>query len=66
MVSLMVALIHWRIKPDEESNEMFLNHWKTNNTIGNRSGLIAEFLSEFPANKRLPVYHLAFRCKFAW
>jgi hypothetical protein len=43
--NMMVALIHWRIKPDESSNTAFLNHWKTNNTIGDRTGLIAEFLS---------------------
>jgi hypothetical protein len=44
--NMMVALIHWRIKPDDESISKFLNHWKTNNTIGNRKGLIAEFLSD--------------------
>lgn len=42
---MMAALIHWRIKPDRRSNSAFLKHWKTNNTIGNRNGLIAEFLS---------------------
>jgi hypothetical protein len=46
LCGMMVALIHWRIKPDESSNTTFLNHWQTNNTIGNRSGLIAEFLSD--------------------
>jgi len=43
---MMIALIHWRIKPDDESNAAFLEHWKTNNTIGDRSELIAEFLSD--------------------
>jgi len=42
---MIVALIHWRIKPDEESKEQFLEHWRTRNSIANRSGLIAEFLS---------------------
>ncbi len=42
----MAALIHWRIKPDESSNAAFLKHWKANNAIGDRSGLIAEFLSD--------------------
>ncbi len=43
---MKIVLIHWRIKPDEESNRCFLEHWKTSNTIGNRDGLIAEFLSD--------------------
>lgn len=44
--NMMIALIHWRIKPDEQSNAEFLTHWKTNNTIGNRTELIGEFLSD--------------------
>ena len=44
--NMMVALIHWRIKPDEQNTRVFVTHWKTNNTIGDRSGLIAEFLSD--------------------
>jgi hypothetical protein len=43
---MIVALIHWRIRPDETSKNEFLRHWKTNNTIGDRSGLVAEFLSD--------------------
>lgn len=43
---MIVALIHWRIRPDDESIAAFLDHWKTNNTIGDRSGLMAEFLSD--------------------
>lgn len=43
---MIIALIHWRIRPDQANIEAFLHHWKTNNTIGNRSGLIAEFLSD--------------------
>src|SRR5437868_2976268 len=43
---MIVALIHWRIRPDDESIEAFLDHWKTNNTIGDRPGLMAEFLSD--------------------
>ncbi len=43
---MMAALIHWRIKPEKESIDKFLHHWRTNNTIGNREGLIAEFLSD--------------------
>src|SRR5882724_9723050 len=43
---MIIALIHWRIQPDETSKAAFLHHWKTNNTIGDRAGLIAEFLSD--------------------
>lgn len=43
---MIVALIHWRIRPDENSIAAFLEHWKTNNTIGDRSGLMGEFLSD--------------------
>jgi hypothetical protein len=43
---MIIALIHWRIRPDENSKIEFLNHWKTNNMIGDRSGLISEFLSD--------------------
>jgi hypothetical protein len=42
---MMAALIHWLVKPDKRSKSAFLKHWKAKNTIGNRSGLIAEFLS---------------------
>jgi hypothetical protein len=43
---MIVVLIHWRIRPDEESKAEFLNHWKTRNMIGDRSKLLAEFLSD--------------------
>jgi hypothetical protein len=52
--SMMIALIHWRIRPDEKSTADFLTHWNTRNSVQDRSGLIAEFLSgslpmsEFP------------------
>ena len=41
-----VVLVHWRIKPDEESINAFLKDWREVYTIGDRTGLIAEFLSE--------------------
>lgn len=40
----MIALIHWRIKLD--GVDKFLKHWRENNQINDRSGLIAEFLSD--------------------
>ena len=43
---MIIALIHWRIQPDEASESAFLEHWKTNNTITDRTGLVAEFLSD--------------------
>jgi len=43
---MIVALIHWRVRLDEQSIAAFLDHWRTNNTIGDRSGLMAEFLSD--------------------
>lgn len=45
-IEMMAALIHWRIKPDTGSSEEFQKHWKSVNAIGDRSGLIAEFLSD--------------------
>jgi hypothetical protein len=43
---MIVALIHWRIKPDKTSRNAFLKHWKMKNPITDRTGLIAEFLSD--------------------
>ena len=43
---MMVALIHWRIKPDAESIDKFLKHWKEENTIADKKGLVGEFLSD--------------------
>ena len=43
---MFIALIHWRIKPDEESKAAFIQHWNTRNSISNRKGLIAEFVSD--------------------
>jgi len=42
---MIVALIHWRVRPYEQSIAALLDHWRTNNMIGDRSGLMAEFLS---------------------
>lgn len=52
--TMLIALIEWRIKPDEESIAAFRNHWGTRNTIEDRSGLIAEFLSETANVSRFP------------
>ena len=52
---MIIALIHWRILPDEESQAAFLRHWKINNAIGDRTGLIAEFLSDSLPMSDLPI-----------
>jgi hypothetical protein len=39
-----IVLIHWRIKPEQTS--VFLDYWKTQATINDRTGLVAEMLSE--------------------
>lgn len=43
---MIVALIHWRIKPDEASIAEFLKFWREQATVGDRAGLVGEFLSE--------------------
>ena len=53
---MFVVLIHWRIKPDDASKEAFLEHWKTNNSISDRTGLIAEFVSDTLADGVLSEY----------
>ena len=57
---MIAVLIHWRVKPNSVSNAAFLEHWKRNNTIGNRKGLIAEFLSDSLPVKKFPdtTWHL--------
>ena len=43
---MIVALIHWRIKPDAASEKAFLEHWNERNRIAGGSGLIGEFLTQ--------------------
>lgn len=43
---MIAVLIHWRVKPDEKSISEFLKHWKTQNTIDDKKGLMGEFLSD--------------------
>lgn len=51
---MIIALIHWRIKLDEDSEKAFLKHWGTKNRIKKRKGLIGEFLSEAVPASILP------------
>lgn len=55
---MVIALIHWRIKPS--SVDEFLKHWRENNQIEDRTGLIAEFLSDSLKPSDLPfiTWHL--------
>ena len=41
---MVIALIHWKIKPDAVSE--FLDYWRTKAVVQDRKGLIGEFLSE--------------------
>jgi hypothetical protein len=55
-----VVLVHWRIKPDQQNIQAFLKHWREENKIEDRSGLVAEFLSESISPKDFPdtTWHL--------
>jgi hypothetical protein len=55
-----VVLVHWRIKPDEESVNAFFKHWREVNKVEVRDGLVAEFLSESISAKVFPhtTWHL--------
>ena len=57
---MIIALIHWRVKLGDEHTRAFLHHWQTRNTIANRSGLIAEFLSDSLPMSQFPyiTWHL--------
>ena len=57
---MLIALIHWRIKPDQDSIDAFLTYWQTRNTIDDRSGLMGEFLSDSLSMKDHPyiTWHL--------
>lgn len=43
---MIVALIHWKIKPEQEKVDEFLEYWRKIATVENRRGLIGEFLTE--------------------
>ena len=50
----VIALIHWRIKPEREHIEAFLAFWRTQSIVEDRTGLIGEFLSETLSQKDFP------------
>ena len=43
---MIVALIHWKIKPEQEMVDEFLEYWRKTATVENRRGFIGEFLTE--------------------
>jgi hypothetical protein len=49
---MIIALIHWRIKPEKPAE--FLDFWKTQATLQDRTGLVAEMLSEAQTPKDFP------------
>ncbi len=50
--STRIVLVEWRIKKGREQE--FLDYWSTRATIGERSGLIGEFLSRVEDRKQFP------------
>ena len=43
---MFIVLIHWKIKPEQERVDEFLEFWRKTATVDNRRGLIGEFLTE--------------------
>lgn len=50
--STRIVLVEWRIKKGREQE--FLDYWSTRATVGDRSGLIGEFLSRVEDLKQFP------------
>ncbi|HEV2866376.1 MAG TPA: hypothetical protein VGX37_07660 [Allosphingosinicella sp.] len=44
--NMAIVLIHWRIKPEDKHVQTFIDDWKTKFTVKDRSGLVAEFVTE--------------------
>ena len=48
---MIIVIIHWKIKPEQEKVEEFLEFWRKAALVGDRTGLIGEFLSEGHSTK---------------
>jgi hypothetical protein len=48
---MIIVLIHWRIKPDKTTD--FLDVWRTQARVNDRTGLVAELLNEVKTPKDL-------------
>jgi hypothetical protein len=42
---VVIVLIHWRIKPNRDSEAAFFDYWATKAKIGDKLNLVGEFLS---------------------
>ena len=51
-IPLRIIVVHWKIKPGKEAD--FLSHWSTRSVVGDRSGLVSEYLSSVEARGRAP------------
>ena len=49
---LRVVIVHWKIKLGEEAK--FLEYWSTRSVVGDRSGLVSEYLSSVEEQDRAP------------
>ena len=45
-------MVHWKIKPGREAE--FLDYWGTRSVVGDRSGLVGEYLSSVEDRERAP------------
>lgn len=43
---MIIVLIHWKIKPDQEMVDKFLHFWRQEALVEDRRGLVGEFLTE--------------------
>lgn len=51
-IPLRIVVVHWKIKPGKEAE--FLNYWSTRSVVGDRSGLVSEYLSSVEDRGRAP------------
>lgn len=49
---LRIVVVHWKIKLGKEAE--FLDYWSTRSVIGDRSGLVGEYLSSVADRDRVP------------
>ena len=49
---LRIVVVHWKIKPGRKSE--FLDYWSTRFIVGDRSGLVNEYLSSVEDRGRAP------------
>jgi hypothetical protein len=52
LATTRIVLVEWRIKAGREQE--FLDYWSTQATIGDRSGLVGEFLSRADSRDKFP------------